>query len=248
LTDKKYYSESLEDVYAQLETSVKGLSSEEAARRLAEYGLNELSEEEKTTAFDIFLNQFKSILILILLLAAAVSGLVLREYTDMGVILVIILLNSVIGFIQEYRAEQAVEALKKMVSPTCSVIRDGAEQEVDATKVVLGDIILLQDGDRVPADGRVIDAATLKIDESPLTGESTTVTKKPDILDDGVPLAQRQNMVYMGTHVTYGRGKAVITTTSMETEFGTIADLIQSIPEEESPLKKKTEALGRRLI
>jgi len=247
MSEKDYYNQSKEAVFNELNTDVNGLTEGEAANRLEEYGLNELKEEEKTTALEIFLNQFKSVLILILILAAAVSGLVLKEYTDMAVILVILVLNSVIGFVQEYRAEQAVEALKRMVSPTCTVVRDGVEEEIEATKVVPGDIVLLSDGDRVPADGRLIEAANLKVDESPLTGESTTVTKDTEALEEDTPLAQRENMTYMGTHVTYGRGKAIITSTGMETEFGNIAGLIQSIPEEESPLKKKTETLGRQL-
>ncbi|MFP3951483.1 MAG: cation-translocating P-type ATPase [Candidatus Bathyarchaeia archaeon] len=247
MSEENFYAEPLEETLDQLETSTEGLTGEEAIKRLEKHGLNELREEEKTTALDIFLNQFNSVLILILIIAAAISGFILKEYTDMAVILVIVVLNSVIGFVQEYRAEKAVDALKQMVSPTCEVIRDGFEQEIEAKKLVPGDIILIHEGDRIPADGRLIDAANLKIDEAPLTGESTTVTKKPGILEEDVPLAQRENMVYMGTHATYGRGKAVVTSTGMETEFGNIAGLIQSIPEEESPLKKKTEKLGRQL-
>lgn len=247
MNEEKYYARSIEAVFDQLETGPEGLTEKEAENRLEKYGPNQLKEEKKTTAFEIFLNQFKSILILILIIAAAISGLVLKEYTDMTVILVIVVLNAAIGFVQEYRAEKAVEALKQMVSPSCNIIRDGLEKTVDATEVVPGDVVIIHDGDRIPADGRLLDAINLKIDEAPLTGESTTVTKKTGVLDEDAPLAQRTNMVYMGTHATYGRGKAVITSTGMQTEFGTIATLIQSIPEEESPLKIKTEKLGRQL-
>ena len=241
------YKLSIPDTLALLETSLKGLTEAEAANRLREYGPNTLVEEKKTTPLEIFLNQFKSILILILIAAALVSGLILHEYTDMAVILVIVVVNSVIGFIQEYRAEQAVAALKKMVSPQCKVVREGEVRELPASNIVPGDILIINEGDRIPADGRVVEASSLKIDESPLTGESTTVSKKTETMEQETPLAQRANMVYMGTHASYGRGRAVITATGMSTEFGNIAQLIQSIEEEESPLKKKTEKLGRQL-
>lgn len=216
-------------------------------QRYKKFGPNTLKEEKKTTPFEIFLNQFKSVLIFILIVAAGVSGFILHEYTDMAVILVIVVLNSIIGFIQEYRAEQAVEALKKMVSPQCIVIRNNDLQEISATSLVPGDIIVIEEGDRIPADARLIEAMNLKIDESPLTGESTTVTKKTEKIEEVTPLAQRNNMVYMGTHATFGHGKAVITSTGMNTEFGNIAQMIQSIEDEDSPLKQKTEQLGRKL-
>jgi len=245
--DVKFYRCSTQETYQKLETREEGLTEDEAKKRYKKYGPNELVEEKKTTALEIFVNQFKSILILILIAAAAVSGFILHEYTDMAVILIIVVLNSIIGFIQEYRAEQAVEALKQMVSPKCKVIRNDTIQEIPADRIVPGDILVIEEGDRIPADARLTNAVNLKIDESPLTGESTTVTKKPEIIKEETPLAQRTNMVYMGTHATYGRGKAIITSTGMSTEFGNIAKMIQSIEEETSPLKKKTEKLGRQL-
>jgi len=247
LDNENFYRYTVEETYNKLVTREKGLSDSEVEQRHQRYGPNELREERKTTPIEIFLNQFKSILILILIAAAGVSGFILHEYTDMVVILVIVVLNSIIGFIQEYRAEQAVEALKRMVSPQSTVIRGGSVVKIDASEIVPGDIIVIEEGDRIPADARLIEAVNLKIDESPLTGESTTVTKKPDIIPDETPLAQRKNMVYMGTHATYGRGRAVITSTGMSTEFGNIAKMIQSIEDESSPLKKKTEKLGRQL-
>lgn len=244
---RDYHSFSVEETFTLLNTDENGISDSEAESRLKKYGLNELVEEKKTTPLEIFINQFKSILIVILVIAAGISGLILHEYTDMAVILIIVVLNSIIGFFQEYRAEKAVEALKKMVSPTCRVIRDGAIKEITASTVVPGDILVIQDGDRIPADGRLIEAYNLKIDESPLTGESSTVTKNTEKLELSTPLAQRANRIYMGTYTTYGRGTAVITSTGMATEFGNIAKLIQSIEEEDSPLKQKTERLGRQL-
>ncbi|TFH19248.1 cation-translocating P-type ATPase [Candidatus Bathyarchaeota archaeon] len=245
--ENNYYNLTIEETFNRLNTSESGVSDDEAKSRLEAYGLNELVEEKKTTPFEIFLSQFKSILIVILVIAAGISGLILHEYTDMAVILVIVILNAVIGFVQEYRAEKAVEALKKMVSPSSRVIRGGAMKEIPANMVVPGDILVIQDGDRIPADARLIDANSLKMDESPLTGESSAVTKKTEKLDENTPLAQRFNMLYMGTHSVYGRGTAVITSTGMNTEFGNIAELIQSIEEENSPLKQKTESLGRQL-
>ena len=245
--DVNFYRCSTQETYQKLETREEGLTEDEAKKRYKKYGPNEIVEEKKTTALEIFVNQFKSILILILIAAAAVSGFILHEYTDMAVILIIVVLNSIIGFIQEYRAEQAVEALKQMVSPKCKVIRNDTIQEIPADRIVPGDILVIEEGDRIPADARLTNAVNLKIDESPLTGESTTVTKKPEIIKEETPLAQRTPMAYMGTHATSGRGKAIITTTGMSTEFGNIAKMIQSIEEETSPLKKKTEKLGRQL-
>jgi len=247
IDDVNYYRLTVEETFNRLDTKEEGLTEQEAEKRLKEYGFNELREEKKTTPLEIFINQFKSILILILILAAGVSGFILHEYTDMAVILVIVVLNSIIGFIQEYRAEQAVEALKQMVSPHCKIIREGSIKEIDASKVVPGDILVVEEGNRIPADARLIEAFNLKIDESPLTGESTTVTKKPDIIEEETSLAQRSNMVYMGTYATSGHGRAIITSTGMSTEFGKIAEMIQSIQEEASPLKRKTEILGRQL-
>ena len=173
----EYHCLSIEETFTNLNTCEKGISNNEAEIRLDTFGFNELVEETKTTPLEIFLNQFKSILIVILVIAAGVSGFFLQEYTDMVFILLIVVLNAVIGFIQEYRAEKAVEALKKMVSPICKVIRDGNIKEISANTVVPGDILVIQDGDKIPADGRLIEVHNLKIDESSLTGESTTVSK-----------------------------------------------------------------------
>ena len=192
-----FYQKTVSETYDALNTKEDGISETEAEKRYKIYGANELKEEKKITPFEIFLNQFKSILIIILIAAAVVSGFVLHEYTDMYVILVIVVLNAVIGFIQEYRAEQAVEALKQMVSPHCKVIREGSILEVDARKIVPGDILVIEEGDKIPADARLVEAFNLKIDESPLTGESSTVTKKADTITEETPLAQRSNMVYM---------------------------------------------------
>ena len=247
ISNLKFYRHSIHETFDKLNTGENGLSENEAESRSKRYGRNELVEEKKTTPLEIFFNQFKSILIFILIIAAGVSGFILNEYTDMAVILIIVVLNSIIGFIQEFRAEQAVDALKKMVAPHCTVIREGYKREIMANQIVSGDLLVIEEGARIPADARLVETHNLKIDESPLTGESTTVTKYVEKMEKETPLAQRNNMVYMGTHATYGRGLAVITAIGMSTEFGNIAKMIQSIEEEPSPLKRKTESLGRQL-
>jgi Ca2+-transporting ATPase len=178
----------VEETLKSLDSDNRGISESEVELRLTKYGLNELIEKKKTTSLEIFINQFKSVLILILILAAGTSGFILHEYTDMAVILVIVILNSIIGFIQEYRAEQAVEALVKMVSLSCRVVREGEIKEVSASNIVPGDILVIHEGDRIPADGRLIEANSLKIDESPLTGESSSITKKIDKIEGEAPL------------------------------------------------------------
>ncbi len=245
--EKDYHNLSIEETLRRLNSNENGISQTEVESRIKKYGLNELVEKEHITPFEIFINQFKSILILILIIAALVSGFILQEYTDMIVILIIVVLNSIIGFVQEYRAEKAVGALKKMVSRNSKVLRGGEIREISSSNLVPGDILFIQEGDRIPADGRLIEVNRLKIDESPLTGESTSITKKIDAIEGEVSLDQRTNMVYKGTHASYGRGIAVITATGMTTEFGIIAKLIQIIGEEDSPLKKKTEKLGKQL-
>jgi Ca2+-transporting ATPase len=190
---KQYHNLTIEESLEKLVTTRKGISQDEAKSRIENYGLNEIVEKPHITTFEILINQFKSILILILLLAATISGIILKEYTDMIVILVIVILNSIIGFFQEYRAEKAVEALKKMVSPNSKVIRDGEIREIPASNIVPGDILVIEEGDRIPADGRLIEVNSLKIDESPLTGESTSITKKIDpILGETSPLQECQ--------------------------------------------------------
>ena len=238
-----------EKVYTELGTGPRGLSPEEAAKRLAIYGPNRLTERNRISPISIFLGQFKSVLVLILVLAAAVSGYLAIEegepLTDTYVIAAILVLNAVLGFIQEYRAERAVEALKRMVSPKVNVIRGGVEEILDSALVVPGDVIRLVAGVKVPADARLVEEFSLEVDESVLTGESVPVEKSsgpvpPDSYE-------KPNMVYMGTILSAGRGVAVVTSTGMSTVFGGIAGMVQEIEAEEPPLKVKLEALGRQL-
>ncbi|MDH5703995.1 MAG: HAD-IC family P-type ATPase, partial [Aigarchaeota archaeon] len=251
MDEKNWYSLDIKSVLESLRTSRKGLDGDEIQRRLEEYGPNELIEEKKTTALEIFLAQFKSILIVILIVSALVSAFISyrkgEPYTDTYVILIIVVMNAVLGFVQEYRAEKAVEALKKMVSPHVLVVREGREQSIDAKTLVPGDIILLETGSRVPADSRLLEIANLQLDESPLTGESTPVSKRFETPPEDVGVGERCNMVFMGTVVTGGRAVAVVTETGMNTEFGKIAGMVQAVEVEDPPLKRKMENMGRQL-
>ncbi len=227
-------------------SSTHGLDEKEARKRLIEYGYNEILVEKRRGVLSIFLEQFKSILVLILLASVVISVFV-GEMEDAIVIMVIVILNAVLGFIQEYRAEKALEALKKLASPKAIVIRNGREITIPSREVVPGDIIILEVGNKVPADARLIEAVNLRVDESILTGESVPVSKFTEPLEDPhTPIHERRNMVYMATTVVYGRGKAVVTATGMNTEFGKIASMLQE-EEEETPLQRKLEKFGRIL-
>jgi Ca2+-transporting ATPase len=241
-----WHSKKSEQVLSELRVDQKGLSSEEVKRRLEEFGYNELKEKKRVTPFQIFLNQFKDVFV-IMLLAATVISFLIGETVDAITIAIIVILNSVVGFIQEYRSEKAMEAMKKLTAPKARVIRNGDETVVDAREIVPGDIVLLEAGDRVPADGRLVETVDLKADEAVLTGESTDVTKNLGVVKEDTPIADRKNSVFMATHMTYGRGKAVITSTGMKTEFGKIAELVQTMETEESPLKQKLESFAKKL-
>lgn len=239
-----YYDQEIISVFGELGTSEKGLSPEDAERRLKEYGKNELKEKEKVSVFGLFLSQFKSILILILIIASIVSAL-LGEAIDAAVILFTVFLAGILGFVQEYRAEKAIELLKSLTSPEATVIRNGTEKRIPSTDLVPGDIILLQTGDRIPADARIIEEVNLKVDESSLTGESVPVQKVTDALPAGTSEADRKNMVYAGTAVAYGRGKVVITATGMKTSFGELAGLLGTIERSRTPLQESLDKFGR---
>jgi len=251
LEKKDWHAEDIETVLESLSSNRSGISGEEAKERLERYGPNELKEEKKITPLEIFLSQFKSVLVLILIISAVFSAYIAIQkgeaMTDTYVILFIVVMNAILGFVQEYRAEQAVEALKKMVSLHVLVLRDGKEQSIDSKDLVPGDITLLEAGSRVPADSRLIEAPNLQVDEAALTGESTPVTKRLDALGKDVGIGDRKNMVFMGTVVTGGRAVAVVTETGMSTEFGKIAGMVQAVEVEEPPLKQKMEKMGRQL-
>ncbi len=241
-----YYDEAADAVLKTLNTSETGLSSGEAENRLEKYGKNELKEEEKTSLVKLFLSQFKSFLILILMVAALVSAF-LGELVDAFVILFTVFLAGVLGFVQEYRAEESIKLLKSLTSPEALVVRDGKEVKVPSSVLVPGDILILQAGDMIPADARLLEAQSLKIDEASLTGESVPVEKSIKVFPSETPQPDRKNMAYTGTSVTYGRGKAVITTTGMSTAFGKLAGLLGEIERERTPLQEKLDQFGRWL-
>ncbi len=236
-----------EEVLRLLNTRVEGLSEQEARERLRRFGPNELAKPKTTPAWKLFLDQFKSILVIILLVAATVSYF-LGEHLDAIVITVIVFACAVLGFIQEWRADKAVEALRAMATPEATVRREGGEKKIPAPEVVPGDILILAAGDKVAADARLLEAVNLKIDESLLTGESLPVEKHADrIVEQEAPLGERYNMVFASTTVTYGRGVAVVVSTGKDTEFGRIAGLLQDIEEESTPLEKRLQVIGRWL-
>ena len=244
-----WHNRSAEEVLAHLGSSATGLSAQEAAQRLAADGPNELKEGKRISPLQIFLGQFKSLIIWILIAAGVISG-VLGEVVDAIAILAIVVLNAVIGFYQEFKAEKSIAALKKMTAPQAKVRRDGQVTSIPASGIVAGDILALEAGDLVAADARLLEAASLKCIESALTGESEAVTKQPATLEQGdVPLGDRENMVFMGTSVAAGTGQAVVVATAMNTELGRIAGLIaEAGAEERTPLEKKLESFGRVLV
>lgn len=248
---ENWHALELDEVFESLETDRQGISDEEAERRLEVYGPNELREEEGRKWYHLLWEQFTSILVVILILSAIVSAYIARiegePMTDTYVILIIVVLNAILGFVQEFRAEQAVEALKAMVSPHVLVLRKGREEDIDSKELVPGDIVLLEAGSRVPADARLIEAANLEIDEAALTGESRPVSKRLSVSEKDASLGDRKNMVFMGTVVTNGRAIAVVTQTGMNSQFGRIAGMVQAIEVEEPPLRQKMEKMGRQL-
>jgi len=244
-----WHSRSAEEVLIQLGSAATGLSAPEAARRLIANGPNELKEGKPVSPFQIFLAQFKSLIIWVLIAAAVISGL-LGEGMDAIAILTIVILNAVIGFYQEFKAEKSIAALKKMTSPHATVQRDGQVASIPASGVVAGDILALEAGDLVAADARLLEAASLKCIESSLTGESQAVAKQADTLGHrDVPLGDRANMVFMGTSVVSGAGRAVVVSTAMNTELGRIAGLIEEAGTETgTPLQKKLDSFGHLLV
>ena len=254
---KDYYKLSVDETLNELNADSAGLSSERAAERLAQYGPNKLKEAEKPGFWKRFLTQLKDPMLLILLAAAGVSALTgaiagESEWAETIIILAVVLLNAVLGVLQESKAEAAIEALQTMTAATCKVLRDGKMAVLHSDELVPGDVVLLEAGDAVPADGRIIESASLKIEEAALTGESVPVNKMLDVLGAAqkqadVPLGDRKNMCYMGSTVVYGRGKAVITATGMSTEMGKIAGVLSNTKDEQTPLQRKLDELGRLL-
>ena len=235
-----------------LKSSEKGLSSQEAERRLIEFGPNELVEKKKVTPIQIFFGQFKDVFVIMLLIAMIITLVIAitrdaSEFVDAGTIGAIVFLNALIGFVQEYRSEKAMDAMKQLTAPKARILRDGTEQMIPSRDVVPGDIVLLEAGDRIPADARLLEVVDLRSDEAILTGESTAVEKNDIVLGKKTAVADRKNSVFMATHLTYGRGKAVITSTGMKTEFGKVAEMVQAVEQTETPLKQKLTKFAKKL-
>jgi P-type Ca2+ transporter type 2C len=242
-----WHQKEVKEVVEELNSSLKGLSSDEARKRLSTYGPNELAEKRKRTLLMMVFDQFKDFMIIVLMGAAVISGII-GEASDTIAIIVILLLNAVIGFVQEYRAEKAMAALKKMAAPSATVIRDGVSASGSASEIVPGDLIALEAGKVVPADMRLIESARLKMDEAALTGESVPVDKHIRAIQDShLSLGDRKNMAYSGTFVAYGRGTGIIVATGMNTELGKIATLLQREEEVKTPLQKRLATFGRKL-
>jgi Ca2+-transporting ATPase len=258
--EKRWHSLEIKKVIEELGVDPKtGLNSEEVQKRLERFGFNELKETKKRTLFQIFIEQFKDIFILLLLVATVLSAFVgyyeskgaqkgiLEAYADSITIFIIVFLCAISGFVQEYRAEKAMEAMKKLTAPKARVWREKKELMIEAREVVPGDILLLEEGDRLPADARLIEIVDLKTDEAILTGESTPVKKELAILKEDCPISERKNMVFSATHIAYGRGKAVVVTTGMNTEIGKIAKMVQEVEEEETPLQRKLDDFAKKI-
>ncbi len=239
-----WYAKKSEDVFEELKSRVEGLTQAQAEERLGEYGPNEIQAAKRISAWEILIEQFKNVLILILL-GATVLSLFLGHGVESIVIAVIVLFAVFLGFIQEYRAERAIEALREMAAPTAFVLRDGSEVKIPAREIVPGDVIFLHTGDRIPADARMIESINLQVEEAALTGESVAVEKQTEPLQGSdLDLGDRRNMVYAGTAVTYGRGKGVVTATAMQTEFGKIAQLLQTVETGRTPLQQNLDRVG----
>ena len=242
----KFHSVTSEEALKHLSSTLKGLTEREADERLSQHGLNEIRRSRKISPIKIFLAQFNSFIVYILIAAVLISAM-LREYIDGVVIIAILIVNAVLGFFQEYRAEKAIESLKKMAAHQATVIRDGRRMRISSTELVPGDVIAFESGDRIPADARIIEEHLLEVMESSLTGESHPVSKDSASIDDTSTLGNMKNMVFGGTNIANGSGKAVVVKTGMDSEMGKIAESIESVEDDETPLQKKLNILGRKL-
>ncbi|HBI91653.1 MAG TPA: ATPase, partial [Terrisporobacter glycolicus] len=250
------YLANYKEILDSLGSSFEGISEEESKIRLKENGLNKLEEGKKTPIIIKFLKELTNPMTIILIVAAIISGITAayanESFTDVFIIFTVVIINGILGVYQENKSEKAIEALQSMTASTCKVIRNNKQLIIKSEEVVLGDIVLLEAGDAVPADGRIIESASFKIEEAALTGESVAVTKHSDTLslssgEKDISLGDRKNMVYMGSSVVYGRGKAIITATGMNTEMGKIAHVLSNTKESQTPLQVKLSQLSKTL-
>jgi len=245
-SEEVWHAIEAQEALSKLKSEKTGLSSTEAAERLKKYGPNQLAAGEKTSPLKIFLGQFKSILILILIAAALVSFATGHQF-DASIILIIVILSASLGFVQEYRAEKALEALTKMLVPTATVLRDGKEVQIAAKDIVPGDILVLKEGDKIAADARLIESNNLHVNEAPLTGESVPVGKNTEKVAKTAAILDKKDMVFSGTAVTSGKARALVVLTAMNTEFGKIAKQVSAVEKKETPLEKRTKEIGKWL-
>ena len=238
-----YYTLSEKEVLARLKSKGSGLTEKNARERLNKYGLNELKQIKHLSKIKIFFSQFKSYIIYILV-GATIISLIAKEYIDAIIIFVILILNAILGFLQEYKAEKSLEALKKLANPKVIVIRENKEREIDARYLVPGDIIIVNEGSRIPADARLLEGYSLRVNESSLTGESTPVEKTINSLKNNLILQKQTNMIFAGTSIVFGHGRAIVTSTNMNTELGKIAKQIQEVGNKDTPLQIKLKKLG----
>lgn len=243
---KKYYQLSSDEVRMQINGKLEPLTDEEVLKHQEQYGKNELVEGKKKSTFQIFLEQFKDFLVIILIVAAIVSGF-LGDVESTAVILIVITMNAILGTVQTVKAEQSLNSLKKLSGPTAKVLRNGTVIQIPSSELTIGDEVMLEAGDYVPADGRILQNASLKIDESALTGESLGVEKSEEIISNEVPLGDQTNMVFSGSFVTYGRGSFIVTSIGMETEVGKIATLLKTTSEKKTPLQMNLDQFGQKL-
>ena len=247
MKEREWHSLQADEVLKHLEVQEMGLSSEEVEKRLAHYGPNQLREAPRPGFLALLWAQLNNFVVILLIVASVISAL-LGDYVEAAAIMAIVVLNAVLGIVQEQRAEQALAALKKLAAPDAQVIRDGVRSAVPSYNLVPGDIVFLESGNFIPADLRLLEAVNLRVEEASLTGESLPVQKNAaTVLEKNVPLGDRKNTAFMGTVVNYGRGRGVVTSTGMHTQLGLIATMLQNVETEETPLQRRLDQLGRSL-
>ena len=243
----EWHSLHREQVLKHFQVPEHGLSGEEVAKRLEQYGPNQLKEAPRPGFFQMLWEQLNNFVVILLIVASVISAL-LGDYVEAAAIMAIVVLNAILGIVQERRAEEALAALKKLAAPDAQVIRDGHRQTVPSYNLVPGDIVYLEAGNFIPADIRLLEAVNLRVEEASLTGESLPVQKNAaTVLDQNIPLGDRKNTAFMGTVVSYGRGRGVVTSTGMRTQLGLIASMLQNVESEETPLQKRLDQLGKSL-
>jgi Ca2+-transporting ATPase len=245
--DEAWHALTAEEVLSHLEVQDEGLTAEQVARRLSQYGQNQLQEAPRPTFLQMLWDQLNNFVVILLIIASIISAL-LGDYIEAAAIMAIVVLNAVLGIVQEQRAEEALAALKRLAAPDAQVLRDGRRQAIPARELVPGDVVFLEAGNYIPADVRLLEAINLRVEEASLTGESLPVQKNAaTVLDKNVPLGDRKNTAFMGTLVSYGRGRGVVVSTGMRTQLGLIATMLQSVESEETPLQRRLDQLGRTL-